>query len=329
MVWEYAAQASGVIVSIAQHFQSFARQHADYASADVIRHAPPMEVASSAASLVAVDATAADQPISWQRLEVREATFRHAVGRGVRPALDHITLHLERGRRYALVGDSGSGKSTLLRVLAGLYCAERLALRWDGHAPVASTQEAARILRANSTLIPQDAEVFAGSIAENLLLCARADRAPVSRDLAHALDVAAVDFVERDEQSLTSEVAERAANWSGGQRSRIALARGVLAAQGSALVLLDEPTAHLDAATEARLYSNLFAEFAGACVVSSVHRLHLLERFDEILVMRAGRLVAQGPLDALILDCPEFQELSARLLRPESLHRDGRDVAAA
>jgi len=91
----------------------------------------------------------------------------------------------------------------------------------------------------------------------------------------------------------------------------VALARGVLAATGSSLVLMDEPTASLDPATEARVYTNLFAAFAGSCVVSSIHRLSLLGRFDEVLVMRDGRLVAQGTPDELALSCSEFQRLTA------------------
>jgi len=68
----------------------------------------------------------------------------------------------------------------------------------------------------------------------------------------------------------------------------------VLAAHGSALVLLDEPTASLDSATEALVYDSLFAAFADACVISSVHRLHLLPRFDGVIWMEAGRIVAHG-----------------------------------
>jgi ATP-binding cassette, subfamily B, bacterial len=84
-----------------------------------------------------------------------------------------------------------------------------------------------------------------------------------------------------------------------------------LAACGSDIVLMDEPTASLDPATEARVYTNLFAAFADACVISSVHRLSLLERFDEIIMMHDGRLVAQGSIDELTLTCPEFQRLTS------------------
>ncbi len=74
--------------------------------------------------------------------------------------------------------------------------------------------------------------------------------------------------------------------------------------------MLDEPTASLDPATEAQVFDNLFAAFGESCVIASVHRLNLLDRFDEVLVMRDGRLVAQGQSAELALTCPEFQRLT-------------------
>jgi ATP-binding cassette, subfamily B, bacterial len=302
MVWEYAQQAAGVIASIASHFQTFARQHADYASANAIRDAVPQSRTP----------TRPFRATHWERLGIRDLTFRHAGGRGAGPALERLTFTLRRGKRYALIGASGSGKSTLLRVLAGLYPAERVALTLDDGPTCVAAQEAAQILRDGATLIPQDAEVYEGTLGENLALCETVCGPPAPQAYVEALELAcATDFVQPTPLGLEAPITERAANWSGGQRSRVALARGVLAAQGSALVLLDEPTASLDPATEARLYTNLFEYFASACLVSSVHRLSLLDRFDEVLVMREGRLVAQGTLVELALSCPEFQRLTS------------------
>jgi ABC-type multidrug transport system fused ATPase/permease subunit len=304
MVWEYAAQAGGVISAVASHFQAFARMQADYSSADTIREAAPAHAAGTPAPA-----------ISWSRIDVRDLTFRHASARHERPTLDRVSLSLERGRRYAIVGSSGSGKSTLLRTLAGLYAPERVVLSCDSATTILSSADTARFLRSTATLIPQDAEVFEGTLGENLAMCEGVGGPPTADALPQALHLAcATDFLPATAAGLDTRIAERGANWSGGQRARVALARGILAADGSGLVLLDEPTASLDPATEARVHASLFTAFADACLVSSVHRLHLLDQFDEVLVMRDGRLVAQLP-PALLDQCPEFAELQAAYRR--------------
>ncbi len=301
MVWEYASQAGGVIAAVAAHFQTFARQQADYSSADTIRNAVMPASAATAASLAG----------SWQQCSIRELTFHHERARTQLPALEHVEVTLQRGRRYALIGSSGSGKSTLLRILAGLYDADRIVLQRDAATAMTSPVEVAQFLRATTTLIPQEAEVFEGTLAENLGLCESVSGPPQPVEYRRALELScASDFVG-DAAALDASMSERGANWSGGQRARVALARGVLAAAGSSLVLLDEPTASLDSNTEARVYRQLFDAFGEACVMSSVHRLNLLERFDEVLVMHNGRLVAQGTPAALAATSPDFRELVA------------------
>jgi ABC-type multidrug transport system fused ATPase/permease subunit len=215
-------------------------------------------------------------------------------------------------------------------VLAGLYPAERIALTLDEGPTYVSAGEAAQILRSRATLIPQDAEVYEGTLGENLGLCESVNGPPGAHAYASALEGAcATDFVEPTPIGLELSVAERAANWSGGQRSRVALARGILAASGSALVLLDEPTASLDPAMEARVYTNLFTLFSEACVISSVHRLSLLSRFDEVLLMQEGRLVAQGTPDELARACPEYQRLASLQQQTRREDHDDGQVGAA
>jgi ABC-type bacteriocin/lantibiotic exporter with double-glycine peptidase domain len=251
--------------------------------------------------------------LGWRKLVVRDLTFTHGMSRRDGPTLERLSFSLQRGKRYALVGASGSGKSTLLRVLAGLYTPERIVLSLDDGPIHVSAAEAAQLLRSGATLIPQDAEVYEGTLGENLSLCESVCGPPVPNAYLPALEAAcATDFVQATALGLEASILERGANWSGGQRSRVALARGLIAAAGSALVLLDEPTASLDPATEARVYANLFHTFADSCLVSSVHRLSLLDLFDGVLVMSEGRLIAQGTVEELTLSCPEFQRLTSR-----------------
>jgi len=304
MVWEYAQQAGGVVTAIAAHFQSFARLQADYASADIIRIAPPVTHS--------INTT---QAVQWRSLNIQALCFRHPASRQAELSLDHVSLSLQAGKRYALIGASGSGKSTLLRVLAGLYVADAVQATADSSSADAnskmSSEELATLLRASATLIPQDAEVFEGTLADNLELCDSLQGPPARAHYAQALQTAQADFVDASTQGLNAHITERGANWSGGQLSRIALARGVLAASGSQMVLLDEPTAALDATTEGKVYDNLFAYFADACVISSVHRINLLHRFDEILLMQSGKLIAQGSLTQLMTTSTEFKQLMA------------------
>ncbi|WP_394537161.1 ABC transporter ATP-binding protein [Lysobacter enzymogenes] len=313
MVWEYALQSGAVVAAVAANFQTFATQYANYQSADVIRDHPVDESLHEPA-----------QAQQWDRCEIRDLVFRHVAGREAGPTLDRIRLDLRRGKRYALIGSSGSGKSTLMRVLAGLYVAERIVVApdarqadaGDGDATVQAPLKAARYLRGSTTLIPQEAELFEASLAENLAMCESLHGQPDPAGFDRALELATVkDFLPADGDPLQVSIAEHASNWSGGQRARVALARGILAARGSSLILLDEPTASLDARTEAAVYANLFAEFADACLIASVHRLDLLRHFDEVLVMVDGRLVAQGSEAQLARTSSDYASLRAASLR--------------
>jgi len=167
----------------------------------------------------------------------------------------------------------------------------------------------ARFMRQQSTLIPQQAETFAGTVGENLLLGGSATTTAIQA----ALTVASADafLPDASETGMGIRVAEGGANWSGGQRQRFALARGVLAAEGSSIVLLDEPTSNLDPETETRVYASLFAHFADVVVISSIHRLHLLDRFDRVIFLSKGRLVGCGSVAELLEQSEEFRLLLA------------------
>ncbi len=320
MIYQYAQQAAGVVTSVAANFSFFARMHTDYSSAEPIWQAPSGDVAASVPEQVPeqvpererIDATAV-----WSRIDVDGLQWRYAArGEQQTEAADPVTvrssglhdvkLSLRRGERVALVGPSGGGKSTLLRVLAGLYPPDSGSLSLDGR-PVDWTQ-----LRRLATLIPQETELFEASVRENLAFGQPRDDA----QLLAALHTSTFDEVPKaNHGDLDTAVSERGFNLSGGQRQRLCLARGVLAAQGSSLLLLDEPTSALDAGTEARVLERIAGAFPDACVVASIHRLSLLERFDTVVLMEAGHVVDYGPRDAVLGRQPLLQRMVAPATR--------------
>ncbi|CAN5504162.1 ABC transporter ATP-binding protein [soil metagenome] len=312
LVSQYALGAAGVVSGIASHFHTCSLQLANYSSAEPVRlgESSPLAGATAAQRTGAVVDDAPVGKTKWQHAQIEGLTFTHASRRNAGPTLTGVKLELEAGRRYALIGGSGAGKSTMLRMLAGLYVADEVSLVLDDATVVTDPVAAALAFRRSSTLIPQDAEVFEGTLSENLALCETLSGPVVADDMREALKVAhASAFVDANPLGLDAPVAERGANWSGGQRQRVALARGVLAALGGSLVLLDEPTASLDPQTESIVYANLFEAFADACVISSIHRLHLLDRFDEVILMEKGRVIDQGPASELRERSAAFREL--------------------
>ena len=315
MVYEYALQAGSVITGVAAHFQSLTRQKVDYTSGDEIRALPlPAE---QAAAVGAPEAAAI--PEDWQQLKLSAVVFERQPANPSNPeavggSLTGIDLQLQRGKRYALVGPSGSGKTTLLRLLAGLYAPSAGQLQADGQSPLPAAA-VAPALRSVATLLPQDAELFGGTLRENLAMADaagdidRAEAAPRAGDgrYARALDTAqASAFVAKMPGGLDAKVTARGGNLSGGQRQRVAIARALVAAEASSLLLLDEPTSALDPSTEAALIESFFEARADATIVASIHRPSLLPKFDALIMVEAGRVVATGPLGTIHSDSPQL-----------------------
>ena len=313
MVYEYALQAGSVITGVAAHFQSLTRQKVDYTSGDEIRALPlPAEQAAAVGS-----PEAAAIPEDWQQLKLSAVVFERLPADPSNPeavggSLTGIDLKLQRGKRYALVGPSGSGKTTLLRLLAGLYAPSAGQLQADGQGPLPAAA-VAPALRSVATLLPQDAELFGGTLRENLAMAdtaggsAEAGQRSGDSHYARALETAqASAFVAKMPGGLDAKVTARGGNLSGGQRQRVAIARALVAAEASSLLLLDEPTSALDPSTEAALIESFFEARADATIVASIHRPSLLPKFDALIMVEAGRVVATGPLGTIHSDSPQL-----------------------
>jgi thiol reductant ABC exporter CydC subunit len=202
------------------------------------------------------------------------------------PALDGIDLDLSPGRRVALVGPSGAGKSTLAAVLLRFLPYEG-SVALDGIEIDALDGDDVRQIVG---LVSQDVHIFDSTLEENLRL---AKRDASEDELRDALTQARLlDWVESLPQGLATDVGERGARMSGGQRQRLALARALLA--DFPILILDEPGEHLDTATADALVTDLLDVTRARTTLLITHRLVGLEQVDEILVIEQGKIVERG-----------------------------------
>ena len=255
----------------------------------------PAAEASTAATAHSTKATAPQAP---------EVALRNvSVDVGEKRILSDINLTIPAGSRVGIVGPSGSGKSTLLRVLAGLqpHSGE---VCLDSHA--LSTPE----LLANSLLISQQPAIFGTTVADNLrIACSDATAVDMRKALR---DVHLLAEIEQRPGGLDSEVGDQG-NWlSGGQRRRLAIARGLLGA--APIVLLDEPTADIDRRTEGLIKESLTRLAEGRTSIMVAHRMEALSDVDLVIVVAEGRIVAAGKPDQLSTS----NEYYARALTEES-----------
>jgi thiol reductant ABC exporter CydC subunit len=224
-------------------------------------------------------------------LELRDLRFSYPGE--PRPALDGVSLRLERGRRIAVVGSSGSGKSTLAHLLLRLWDAPSGSIRLEGHDLGDWPSDAAR---ARVAFAAQKAHVFTGTLRENLLLAQPG--ASHEELLAVLRSVRLEALVERLPGGLHGWVGEQGHQLSGGERQRLALARALL--RPAPILLLDEPTAHLDALTEREVLAEILRAGEGRATLLVTHRLVSLEAFDEVVVLARGRVAERGPARELL-----------------------------
>ncbi|NLH81154.1 MAG: ATP-binding cassette domain-containing protein, partial [Phyllobacteriaceae bacterium] len=207
-----------------------------------------------------------------------------------RVALDCFDLEVASGERVVLAGPSGAGKSTVFALLAGFLAPTSGRILVDGR-PLAEIDRDA--WRRALVHLPQTPAFFEGTIADNVAMGRDPPSGDREADVARALTAAGADeFVARLPAGADTPLGERAGDVSGGEAQRLALARAVYAA--GPLVLFDEPTAHLDAETEARVAATLDDLSVGRTVLTIAHRLRTLASADRVVVLEAGRVAANG-----------------------------------
>ncbi len=230
-------------------------------------------------------------PQNWNEIKLKNVSFKHNKGQSMLH-LENVDFQFKRGQRIAFMGTSGSGKSTMLALLRGLVKAQSGKLLVDGREIDGGFDK----IKHTITLIPQDPEIFNNTIKYNITM----DLPTTNEDLQEVIKIAQFkEVVERLPNKLQTNVLEKGVSLSGGEKQRLALARGILAAKNSEIVLMDEPTSSVDTMNEIKIYENIFREFKGKTIISALHKLHLLKNFDYIYVFDKGNIVAKGTLQEL------------------------------
>ena len=225
------------------------------------------------------------------RLELRNVTFGFQRNRP--PLIENFSLAIEPGQRVAMIGPSGSGKSTLALLAAGIYEPWSGEVLFDGRPRAAIPHE---VLSASVSIIDQHATLFAASVRDNLTMWN--EQTPDEHVTAAARDAAIHEEIIARPLGYHAPVEEDGRNFSGGQRQRLEIARGLV--NNPSLLILDEATSALDTLTEVRVDDGIRRRNCSCLIVA--HRLSTIRDADSILVLNQGRVAEQGTHEDLIAD---------------------------
>lgn len=208
------------------------------------------------------------------------------------PSLESCNIKIKEGEKVGIIGQTGAGKSTFLRILTGLDTPTKGSVYLDGHE--ISTIHPVEI-RQNIGVMPQDPFLFSGTLKENIELSS-----PISKEkMMELIKITGLeDLVKKSGQGDGLQVGERGCNLSAGQRHLVALARALL--NDPSILLLDEPTTGLDVGLEKSLILHLKQILDNKTLIVITHRFAALELVDRVIVLNQGKVVADGPKNAVL-----------------------------
>jgi len=241
-------------------------------------------------------------PATFEQITVAGVSFAYP-GESA-PALQDVSLHLRRGEVVALVGENGSGKTTLAKVLAGLYRPDRGIVSWDG---TPATEVDPDALREMIAVIAQDHANWPLTVRHNIVMGRDADPGLLAAAAAAAGADTVIEALTHGYDTLLDRQFKDGAELSGGQWQRIAAARGFY--RTAPLLIMDEPTAALDARAEYALFSSIRGHATDRGVLIITHRLASVRQADRIYVLAGGRVIEQGTHAGLMALGGQYAEL--------------------
>ncbi|OJA05074.1 ABC transporter [Halomonas sp. QHL1] len=234
-----------------------------------------------------------EKPSVAGAIQLEKVTLRYP--NEERDALRDVSISIKAGEKVALLGRIGCGKSSLNKLMLGFYQPSAGAVLLDG---VDIRQIDPIQLRRHIGYVPQDVSLFSGSLRDNIVAGGGSERID-DEELLKALDIAGLQsLVNSHPRGVDLQVGERGQSLSGGQKQSVAIARALV--HDPAILLLDEPTSSMDNASEEAFKTNLSKVAQGKTVLVVTHRTSLLSLVDRIIVMDAGKVVADGPRDTVV-----------------------------
>ncbi|WP_410752119.1 type I secretion system permease/ATPase [Citrobacter sp. U14242] len=234
-------------------------------------------------------------------IEFRDVDFSYPEQKNL--SLHKINLTIQPGERIGIIGRSGSGKSSLSKLIVNLYQPSAGNILIDG---IDSRQLDVNDLRHSIGYVPQDIQLFNGTLRDNLLCGARYVD---DESMLRAAELAGVnDFARLHPDGYNLQVGERGSQLSGGQRQAVALARALLL--DPPLLLLDEPTSSMDNTSEEKIKHALVPCIAGKTLLLVTHRASMLSLVDRLIIVDKGRIIADGP-KAVVMDALKKGQINA------------------
>ncbi len=251
------------------------------------------------------------EPTEKSSLEFRNVTFAYP-GHAESPVIRNVSFTAKPGETVAFIGSTGSGKSTLIQLIPRFYDVTEGQVLVDG---VDVRDYRLKDLREKIGYIPQKAQLFTGTIADNLRY---GKKDATQAELEQAVEIAqAAEFISQKPKGYQEELSEGGSNFSGGQKQRLAIARAII--RRPEIYIFDDSFSALDYQTDAKLRARLKKETTESAVLIVAQRVGTIMQADKIVVLNEGDVVGIGTHRELLANCPIYYDIAASQLSKEEL----------